>query len=48
MRTEKLIPKGNSAADYHQWMGIIMTDLAPTFAARFYLGVLADEPYCHP
>lgn len=39
-----LIPDGESSVDYHQWIGIIMTDLAPAFAAHFYLSVLATEP----
>ena len=39
-----LIPEGDRSADYHQWIGIIMTDLVPAFAARFYLSVLAAEP----
>jgi GST-like protein len=39
-----LIPRDESAADYHQWIGIIMTDLVPAFAGQFYLKVLADEP----
>jgi len=39
-----LIPEGELATDYHQWIGIIMTDLVPAFASRFYLSVLATEP----
>jgi GST-like protein len=39
-----LVPDGEQSADYHQWIGIIMTDLAPAFSAQFYLSVLATEP----
>lgn len=43
-RTGTLIPKGALSADYHEWIGIIMTDLAPAFSAHFYLSVIATEP----
>ena len=40
----QLIPSGNAAYDYHHWMGVVMTDLAPAFASNFVLDVLADTP----
>ncbi len=40
----QLIPAGDAAIDYHHWMGIVMTDIAPACAAQFYLEVLATEP----
>lgn len=30
---------------FHHWNGVIMTDLAPAFAAQFYLGQLAPEKF---
>jgi len=43
-KTGVLIPVDELSADYHQWIGIIMTDLVPAFAAQFYLSVLDTEP----
>lgn len=40
----RLVPDTSRMADMHHWLGIVMTDLAPAFAAQFYLGVLAPEP----
>ena len=39
-----LLPAESERGQFHQWCGIIMTDLAPAFAAQFYLGTLAPEP----
>lgn len=42
--TGRLRPPDSSLAAYHEWLGIIMTDLAAAFSAQFYLGVLAPQP----
>ena len=39
-----LLPDESERAQFHQWCGIIMTDLVPAFAAQFYLGTLAPQP----
>lgn len=41
----KLLPAANKSDAFNQWIGIIMTDLMPAFAGRFYLSALAPEPY---
>jgi GST-like protein len=43
-RSGKLLPTAQTSDDFHQWIGIIMTDLMPAFAGKFYLGTLAPEP----
>ena len=42
--TGTLRPPGHQQAEYHEWLGILMTDLAAALSAQFYLGVLAPEP----
>lgn len=44
-RSGKLLPTAQKSDDFHQWIGIIMTDLMPAFSGQFYLGTLAPEPY---
>ena len=44
IQADRLIPTGDAAYDYHQWMGVVMTDLAPAFASNFILDVLAETP----
>jgi len=41
----KLRPSRDDLADYHQWLNILMTDLAPAFSVQFYLGTLAPERF---
>ena len=43
-RSGRLLPTGDDATDHQQWIGIIMTDLAPAFSSHFYLSVLALLP----
>lgn len=40
-----LLPDAELGDHFHQWIGIIMTDLVPAFAGQFYLGTLAPEPF---
>lgn len=40
-----LLPTDADRNAFHHWNGIIMTDLAPAFAAQFYLGQLAPEKF---
>lgn len=40
----KLLPAAEKSDDFNHWIGVIMTDLMPAFAGRFYLSVLAPEP----
>lgn len=42
--TGLLAPAAEYRIEYHEWIGILMTDLAPAFATHFYLDVLANEP----
>ncbi len=42
--TGRLLPSDDDRDAFHHWLGIIMTDLAPAYAAQFYLGMLAPEP----
>ena len=42
--TRQLRPPDTQLAEYHEWLGVIMTDLAAALSAQFYLGVLAPEP----
>jgi len=44
-RTGRLLPAPEDRPEYHKWVGIIMTDLAPAFSAQFYLGTLAPERF---
>ncbi len=44
-RTGLLQPEPHLRPDYHKWVGILMTDLAPAFSAQFYLGSLAPEKF---
>jgi GST-like protein len=39
-----LPPPGMETAADH-WSGVLMTDLSPSFASQFHLGVLAPEPF---
>lgn len=43
--TGLLLPEDSVESDFHHWVGIVMTDLAPAFAGQFYLGQLAPEPF---
>jgi GST-like protein len=40
-----LLPADAERDAFHHWLGVIMTDLTPAFASRFYLGVLAPERF---
>ena len=41
----RLLPGDNERDAFHHWIGAITTDLTPSFAATFYLGVLAPEKH---
>lgn len=44
-RTGMLQPPDELRPEYHEWTGIVMTDLAPALAGQFYLSELAPEPH---
>lgn len=44
-RADRLLPESDLRPEYHKWIGVIMTDLVPAFAAQFYLGTLAPEKF---
>ena len=39
----KFLPPDEDLDAMYHWLGIIMTDLTPSFAGKFYLGVLSPE-----
>jgi len=41
----KLLPLESDRDNFDHWLGVIMTDLVPAFAGRFYLGTLAPEKF---
>ncbi|MDH3621493.1 MAG: glutathione S-transferase family protein [Gammaproteobacteria bacterium] len=41
----KLLPSANDKDAFHEWVGIIMSDLVPASAGLFYLGTLAPEKF---
>lgn len=43
--TGRLLPPAAERPGFHEWIGIIMTDLVPAFSTQFYLGTLAPEPF---
>lgn len=40
----KLLPAASEQDAFYHWIGVVMTDLAPTFASHFFLAQLAPEP----
>lgn len=40
----RLLPTPRDQDAFYHWLGIVMTDLAPTFASHFFLAQLAPEP----
>ena len=43
--TGLLLPADADRNAFHHWIGVIMTDLVPAFAAQFYLGQLAPSKF---
>lgn len=41
----RLLPPSGSEIAAEHWTGILMTDLSPSFASQFHLGVLAPERF---
>ena len=41
----RLLPPAKARPAFHEWVGIIMTDLVPAFAGQFYFGTLAPETF---
>lgn len=40
----RLLPAKSEQDAFYHWLGIVMTDLAPTFSSHFFLDKLAPEP----